>query len=207
MVEPQAGGWGATATRDGESGLVVVGDGETYVMPAEVCEDRYPLLVDQFAFNLTPAGVQFAFNLTPAGAGHYRGGFGLVRDYRILCEKAELTTTFGRHRFPPWGGVGGREGSPNGVAVIPAGHSEPVVWRGKLARYPLRRGDIVRLVTGAGGGYGDPLTRDPASVQQDIRNELLTAEDARRLYGVVIDPVSQTVDQAATAALRQELAS
>jgi N-methylhydantoinase B len=195
LVEPQAGGWGATATRDGESGLVVVGDRETYVMPAEICEARYPLLVDRFTFNLTPAG-----------AGRYRGGLGLVRDYRLLCEKAELTTTFGRHRYPPWGGAGGEEGSPNGVAVIPAGKDEPVVWRGKLARYPLRRGDVARLVTSVGGGYGDPLSRDLAFVRQDVRDELLTVADARRLYGVVLDSTSLVVDGAATAALRQELA-
>jgi N-methylhydantoinase B len=196
LVEPQAGGWGATATRDGESGLVVVGDGETYVMPAEICEARYPLLVDRFTFNLTLAG-----------AGRYRGGLGLVRDYRLLCEKAELTTTFGRHRYPPWGGAGGEEGSPNGVAVIPVGKDEPVVWRGKLARYPLRRGDVARLVTSVGGGYGDPLSRDPSLVRQDVRNGLLTVADARRLYGVVLDAESLVVDGAATAALRQELAS
>jgi len=194
LVEPQAGGWGATATRDGESGLVVVGDGETYIMPVEICESRYPILVDRFTFNLAPAG-----------AGCYRGGFGLVRDYQVLCEKAELTTTFGRHRYPPWGGAGGQDGSPNGVAVIPAGQSEPILWRGKLARYPLHRGDVARLVTGVGGGYGDPLTRDPWLVQQDVRNEFLTVADARRLYGVVLDLESLTVDQAATAALRQSL--
>ncbi len=195
LVEPQAGGWGATATRDGESGLVVVGDGETYVMPAEVCEVRYPLLVDRFTFNLTPAG-----------AGRYRGGFGLVRDYRVLCERAELTTTFGRHRYPPWGGAGGEEGSPNGVAIIPAGQSEPITWRGKLARYPLRRDDVARLVTSVGGGYGDRLSRDASLVQQDVRNEFLTVADARRLYGVVLDPESLTVDQATTETLRRELA-
>ena len=192
MVEPQAGGWGATATRDGESGLVVVGDGETYVMPAEICEARYPLLVNRFTFNLTRAG-----------AGRYRGGFGLVRDYQILSEMAELTTTFGRHLYPPWGAEGGADGSPNGVSVIPAGQDEPVLWRGKLARYPLHQGDVARLVTGVGGGYGDPWTREPALVQQDICNDLLTIEDARRLYGVVIDSQSRAVDQAATQSLRE----
>ncbi len=192
MVEPQAGGWGATATRDGESGLVVVGDGETYVMPAEIGEARYPLLINRYGFNLTPAG-----------AGRYRGGLGLVRDYQILCDKAELTTTFGRHRFVPWGGAGGGDGSPNGVGVIPSGQGEPVLWRGKLARYPLKHGDVARLVTGVGGGYGDPFTRDPALVLQDVRAEVLTLEDARRLYGVVIDPQSLTVDQSATTALRE----
>ena len=196
MVEPQAGGWGATAARDGESGLVVVGDGETYVVPVEICEARYPLLVDRFTLNTTPSG-----------AGQYRGGCGLVREYRVTCEQAELTTTFGRHLYPPWGGAGGHDGSPNGVAVIPAGQSEPVVWRGKLARYPLRRNDVARLVTGVGGGYGDPLARDPRLVQDDVRNELLTAGDARRIYGVVIVSGSLDFDEEATLALRREMAA
>jgi N-methylhydantoinase B len=175
LVEPQAGGWGAGASKDGESGLVVVGDGETYVVPVEICETRYPLLVEQFAFNTGPAG-----------AGKQRGGFGLVRDYRLLNETAQLTTTFGRHKFPPWGASGGRDGSPNGVAVIPAGHVEPAVWKGKLARYPLRRGDVVRLVTGVGGGCGDPRARDRAAVREDVRNGFLTAEQARGVYGMPV---------------------
>jgi N-methylhydantoinase B len=172
LVEPQAGGWGATASRDGVSGLVPVGDGETYIVPVEVCEQRYPLLVDRFTYNLTPGG-----------AGRFRGGFGLVREYRILCEKAELTTTFGRHRYPPLSAAGAQEGSPNGVSVIPAGQSEPVLWKGKLARHPLSRGDLVRLVTGAGGGYGDPRTRDPQLLREDIRNGFLTLDQAREIYG------------------------
>jgi N-methylhydantoinase B len=196
LVEPQAGGWGATATRDGVSGMVPVGDGETYIMPVEVCEQRFPLLVDRFTFNLTPAG-----------AGRYRGGFGLVREYHILCEQAVLTTTFGRHIYPPWGAAGGQDGSPNGVAVIPASQSESSVWRGKLARYPLRRGDVARMVTGVGGGYGDPFGRDPGLVRKDVLNELLTVEDAARLYGVTILPESYAVDDIATVALRQELAA
>ncbi len=175
LVEPQAGGWGAGATKDGESGLVVVGDGETYVMPVEVCETRYPLLVEQFTFNVQPAG-----------AGMYRGGFGLIRDYRLLSASAQLTTTFGRHKYAPWGAAGGQPGSPNGVAIIPAGASEPILWKGKLARYPLRRGDVVRLVTGVGGGYGDPRRRDPDAVREDVRNGFLTADQARMIYGVVV---------------------
>ena len=192
LVEPQAGGWGATATRDGASGLVPVGDGETYVMPAEVCEARYPLLVRRYGFNTTAAG-----------AGKHRGGFGLVREYQVLSDDALLTTTFGRHKYPPWGGAGGEDGSPNGVEVIPAGESEPVLWRGKLARYPLAKGDVVRLVSGVGGGYGDPFVRDAALVEADVRSGLLANEDAARQYGVVVDPATSKVDHEATARLRE----
>lgn len=196
MVEPQAGGWGATAQRDGTNAMVPVGDGETYVMPVEVCEGRYPLLIERYGFNTTPAG-----------AGKHRGGFGLVREYRVLCEGALLTTTFGRHHCPPWGDARGSEGSPNGVAVLKKGASEPVLWRGKLARYPLAQGDVARLVTGVGGGYGNPLERDLDLVETDLRAGLLSPEDAARLYGVVADPGTRTIDRAATAALRAKRAA
>jgi N-methylhydantoinase B len=140
-----------------------------------VCEARYPILVEQYAFNITPHG-----------AGKYRGGRGLVRDYRILCDEATLTTTFGRHRYPPWASGGGQDGSTNGTAIIPHGAQKPSVWRGKLARYPLRKGDLARLITGTGGGYGDPNDRPVKRVQEDVRNGQVTLEQAEELYGVTL---------------------
>ena len=194
LVEPQAGGWGAGKDKDGESGLVPVGDGETYIMPVEVCEGRYPILVEQYAFNLQEAG-----------AGRFRGGAGLTRDYRILSDKAMLTTTFGRHRYPPWGAEGGMRGSVNGVEVIRKGADRPEVWRGKLARYPLDKGDLVRLKTGTGGGYGSALDRDPELVRQDVLNGFLSVEQARSIYAVVLEEESREVDLGATKKLRREL--
>lgn len=194
LVEPQAGGWGATVDRDGESGLVVSGDGETYIMPVEVCEARYPILVEQFTFNTQPAGI-----------GRFRGGFGLVRDYRIICDQAELTATFGRHRFLPWGAGGGESGSANAVEIYPAGTETPALRRGKVARHPLRRGDLARLITGVGGGHGDPLTRDPRQVQADVRNKFITLAQARDLYGVVLDPKDLSIDETATCRRRAKL--
>ncbi|MCO6450779.1 MAG: hydantoinase B/oxoprolinase family protein [Caldilineales bacterium] len=173
LVEPQAGGWGAGASKDGENGLVPVGDGETYVIPVEVCETRYPLLVDQYAFNETPAG-----------HGRYRGGLGLVRDYRLLADEALLTTTFGRHKYPPWGANGGSDGSANGVEVYVNGQPEPVLWRGKIARYKLRRGDVARLITGVGGGYGNPTARPHTEVLADIRNGYISPQTAVEIYGL-----------------------
>jgi len=182
LVEPQAGGWGAGATKDGENGLVPVGDGETYVIPVEVCETRYPLLVDQYAFNETSAG-----------HGRYRGGLGLIRDYRLLAEEALLTTTFGRHKFPPWGANGGGDGSPNGVEVFVNGEDEPILWRGKIARHRLQRGDVARMVTGVGGGNGDPHQRPLAAILHDVKNEYITLETAADIYGVLLDPQTLNV--------------
>jgi N-methylhydantoinase B len=192
LVEPQAGGWGAGRDKDGESGLVPVGDGETYIMPVEVCEVRYPILVDRYSFNLGSEG-----------AGEFRGGFGLIRDYRILSDGAAVTTTFGRHRYPPWGVAGGTEGSVNGVQIFRGGAGRPEVWGGKLARYPLARGDVVRLITGTGGGYGAPVNRDPKRVRQDVRNGFLFREQARRIYGVVLEGPEAIVNKEETTRVRK----
>jgi N-methylhydantoinase B len=87
--------------------------------------------------------------------------------------------------------------------VIPEGKNEPVIWRGKLARHPLKQGDIVRLITGKGGGYGDPKERDPASVREDVMNGFVTLEDSRKIYGVELDPDSLEIDQRKTDILRK----
>jgi N-methylhydantoinase B len=197
LVEPQAGGWGAGVQRDGESGMVPAGDGETYIMPIEVCETRYPILVDQFIFN----------TIQPAGIGRYRGGFGLIRDYRLLGNEALLTATFGRFKYPPWGADGGSDGSSNAVEIIPAGATGPSLRRGKLARYRLRQGDVARLITAVGGGYGPPLERDPTLVQRDVRNDYLTIAQARDIYGVVLAPGTLAIDTVATRHLREEMKS
>ena len=181
LVEPQAGGWGAGARKDGESGLVCSGDGETYVIPVEVTETRHGVMVDQFAFNVDGGG-----------AGQFRGGRGLVRDYRIIADEAQLTATFGRFKFPPWSVAGGHPGSPNFVKVLHQGGREVVF--GKCARYRLARGDVARLVTGSGGGWGDPARRDRALIQRDLRDEMITPEEAHETYGLsgITAPAGQT---------------
>jgi len=73
---------------------------------------------------------------------------------------------------------------------------------GKVARYRLRRGDVARLITAVGGGYGNPSERDPNLVRQDVRYEVLSIAQAEDIYGVVIDAVSLAVDEAATLELR-----
>ncbi|MGN6793415.1 MAG: hydantoinase B/oxoprolinase family protein [Streptosporangiaceae bacterium] len=172
LVEPQPGGWGATRDADGQHGLVSVGDGETYTIPVEVAEQRYGVRVERFGFDIVPG----------AGAGRRRGGRGLVREYRICSDEALLTVAWGRHMYPPWGAEGGMDGSPNYVEVLRDG--EPVGPRfGKISRMPLRRDDVVRLVTGSGGGFGDPRERGSRRVEEDLRDELVTPAEAIEHYG------------------------
>jgi N-methylhydantoinase B len=180
LVEPQAGGWGAGAAKDGESGLMCVGDGETYVIPIEVAETRYGIIVDRYELDVTGAG-----------AGRYRGGRGCIRDYRAAVDEITLTATFGRHKFVPWGTAGGHPGSRNEVRIFHADGREVVI--GKCARYPLKRGEVARLVTGTGGGWGSPLERPVEAVIEDVRDGYVSLEQAKLDYGVELDPLTLEV--------------
>ncbi len=180
LVEPQAGGWGAGTAKDGESGLMCVGDGETYVIPIEVAETRYGIIVDRYELDVTGAG-----------AGRYRGGRGCIRDYRAAVDEITLTATFGRHKFVPWGAAGGHPGSRNEVRIFHADGREVVI--GKCARYPLKRGEVARLVTGTGGGWGSPLERPVEAVIEDVRDGYVSLEQAKQDYGVELDPLTLEV--------------
>jgi len=142
------------------------------VIPVEIAEQRYGVRVQRFGFDIVPG----------AGAGRRRGGRGLVREYRICCDDALLTVAWGRHLYPPWGAAGGRDGSPNYVEVVRDGRPLGPPF-GKVSRLPLRRGDLVRLVTGSGGGYGDPRAREPERVRADLRDGLITGAEAAQVYG------------------------
>ncbi len=188
-VEPNAGGWGAAAGKDGESGLVCTADGETYVLSVEVAEARYPILVEQFA-------------LHPAGAGHgqWRGGLGIAKDYRILNSSAQITASFGRSRFPPWGFAGGGDGSPNRVEVTyPDGRTET---RGRFSNEHAPRGTLVRFITGTGGGYGDPKEREPAKVLDDVADGYITRDEAEKVYDVAFTADGCEIDRERTGQLR-----
>jgi N-methylhydantoinase B len=176
LFEPNPGGWGAGVGKDGERALVSIGDGETFMIPVEVAEIKYGVLVEQYALNVTGAG-----------AGKWRGGEGIVRDYRITAETATATITCGRHEFAPWGIDGGHDGSRNEVQFLHADGREPYTT-GMISRYPLQRSDVVRMLTGTGGGWGDPLERDPSLVAADVRNGFVTVEQAGSVYGVDVDP-------------------
>ncbi len=185
LVEPQAGGWGAGEDKDGENGLVCVGDGETYIIPIEVCETRYGVLVDRYGYDITEGG-----------EGRYRGGRGLVRDYRITAEEAWYTGTFGRYKFLPWGMNGGNKGSKNYTKMIFADDRKPEIF-GKAAQYHMKKGDVASLITGTGGGHGDPMKRPVEMVIADLKNGYITPETAEKGYGVTVNPETFEVEKLA----------
>ena len=171
IIEPQIGGWGASQTRDGNSAMFCGFHGETYNCPAEINEARNGVMVDQMALNLEPGG-----------EGRHTGGRGIVMDYRLRADNGFLTAGYTRSKFPAWGVEGGHDGSPNYIEFRPK--------TGGVQRYAFvsglvtHQGDVIRVVTGIGGGLGDPKARDPALVRRDVKNGLLTAERAREVYGV-----------------------
>ena len=173
-IEPQNGGWGATATCDGASGLIAITDGDTYNYPIELLEAKFPLLVHRYDYNVEGG----------AGAGQHRGGFGLVREYEIACDEATLYGSFGRNATRPWGTGGGGGGSTNAIEVVRGAASTRLV---RPSHFALRRGDRVRIITGGGGGWGNPFDRPPEAVAEDVRAGLLGAAEAAQSYGVVLD--------------------
>ncbi|GMA60958.1 hypothetical protein GCM10025859_13980 [Alicyclobacillus fastidiosus] len=182
IVEPSVGGWGAGFGIDGQNGQFCIGDGETYNVPVEVAETRYGVRL-----------TEYSFHTDGAGAGQFRGGCGVVRGYEALTDSQFVTASFGRHKFVPWGTAGGEPGSRNQVEIVRKDGTIEGPF-GKCARMVLNQGDIVRLITATGGGYGSPLLRDANHVVQDVKNGWLTCEQARDVYGVLINPANYTID-------------
>jgi N-methylhydantoinase B len=107
--------------------------------------------------------------------------------------------------IPPFGLFGGKDGAPNRIYVKRKGAED---WEPVSPRYsnlPLRAGDLVRIETAIGGGFGDPFEREPELVVEDVRDGYLTREDAGTTYGVVLDE-GLSPDESATASLRERLA-
>ena len=129
-----------------------------------------------------------------------RGGLTVRRDIQTLIDDVTLARYGDRQRFAPFGLFGGQVGSKGRFVLNPDTPEErPLKSKGLDV---LERGDVVSLRLPGAGGYGDPLERDPDLLLADVRDGKVSLESARRDYGVVIDPETLTIDQAATVRLR-----
>jgi N-methylhydantoinase B len=133
----------------------------------------------------------------------HRGGTGVVREVRVMCERAELATRMENTLVAPYGVAGGRAGRTGRVVLNPGTPTERVL-PGQGDGIVLERGDLFRLETCGGGGWGDPLTRDPTRVREDVARGFVTVRGAREDYGVVLDPVTLAVDKSATDVEREQ---
>ncbi len=169
-LEPTVGGWGGWQGSDGESGLINNVNGSLKDLPIEVFETKYPMRL-----------THYGFRADSGGAGRWRGGNGIIREYQVDCDEATLYLWFERSRTPAWGLAGGQDATPPQVVINPGREDERSML--KVSRLTLSRGDVVRTMTGGGGGYGDPQERDPDALAADLRDGHVSEKAARERYG------------------------
>ena len=191
-TETLAGAWGAMPDRDGVHGIPNPGGNMTN-QPVEMIEALYPVEVERYAL-VDNSG----------GPGRFRGAPAFVRQYRLLGEEAVLTMRSDRRRHLPYGLAGGYPGTPSWNIINP-GAEQRVLPAMPMEAIRLAKGDVFCHISAGGGGHGSPLEREPEQVLEDVLEERLSAEYARRVYGVVIDPAGMVVDPDATDQLRHEM--
>ncbi|MBM4228727.1 MAG: methylhydantoinase, partial [Gammaproteobacteria bacterium] len=145
-----------------------------------------------------------------AGAGKYRGGLGAVFKVRYLAD-GQLSMETARTLEGSPGVAGGKHSDvqrqtkifEDGSKQVIGGLDEKGVWKNPLlCAYPFSYGETFMFESTGGGGYGDPRDRDAKQVLEDVLDEYISLEAAAKVYGVVIDPATMQIDEAATRAAR-----
>jgi len=166
-----AGGTGGRPTFDGESAMIIFGGSTARNNPVEVVESRLGSI----------RILRYELRQDSGGAGQHRGGLGIEREYEFLSP-VFITFSLERKVTPPWGLRGGQDGAVNGVEITSRDGSVRHVR--KATQHPIAAGEIVRIMTGGGGGWGPPSKRDREAIERDIREGYVSAAAARRDYGV-----------------------
>jgi N-methylhydantoinase B len=192
QYEIVAGGAGARASKDGASGITV-NQSNARIAPVEIIESEFPTRL--LRFDLIPDS---------GGAGRHRGGLGLRREYLNLAD-ARFSIRSMKHVIPPHGCTGGHDGRVGDIVINPDRESAKRLPT-RYADYPLREGDVFRLDTPGGGGFGDPFERKPERVLADVREGYVSRDAAERDYGVVAAETEDglAVDTTATARQRAQ---
>ncbi len=189
VLEPLSGGTGGTPHADGLHARDVVDIANLRNSPIEIVEGKSSTRINRYG--LQPDS---------CGPGKFRGGCGTVFEFEVLAPDCVIIARgMERMRFQPWGLLGGGCGANGRIEVKRAGAArfEPVAKAGALH---VSIGDAVRLTTAGGGGWGDPLEREPQDVCDDVLDGFVTPAGAERDYGVIIR--NGALDEAATAKLR-----
>jgi N-methylhydantoinase B len=181
-------GFGGHAGGDGENGIMHLTEPGCRNNPVEVLETKAPLLIERYGLRQDSGG-----------PGEHRGGLGVTRAYRFLAD-ASAVTLVKKTKTRPWGTHGGYDGENCHVILRPGTERQRVTG---MVYEPMAPGETLANCSGGGGGWGDPFKRDPQKVLNDVRNGYVSRESAKQDYGVVIDPLTMTVDAAATVVLRQ----
>ena len=182
-------GYGARPYADGINAVYYVAQ-ENY--PAEMMEQTYPARLRAYGIHCDSGG-----------PGRWRGECGVVREIELLAEEATFAIRIDGVQKPAWGVKGGHNGGA-GRAVLNPGTAQERELDPFSDGNVLRRGDILRLQTGGGGGWGHPYDREPEHVLADVLAQFVSRESALEDYGVVLSSDGESVDVAATAARRQD---
>ena len=161
-------------------------------IPSEYLETYYPMLVDRYA-SIVDTG----------GAGKHRGGNGVEKVY-LLLEDGDISIHDDRHLSQPWGILGGRPGACSEKWLLRKdGTRQPLP--SKIDNVRVHAGDRVIFRTAGGGGWGDPLERDPKRTRDDVARKLMSEAKAREEYGVVLSGAGLEVDRRGTDELRDSM--
>jgi len=186
----RGGGLGAGSRMDGHHCAIFPANGAN--TPVEIYESDTPLIVEERSL-ICDSG----------GPGQMRGGLGRKMVIRVPDDECapegptSIAVQAGRFKYAPQGLfnakpgsiakflISGQPGDPSGLTLV-------------------HNGDVIEFHSAGGGGYGDPLQRDPEAVEADVRNEYVSIEKAREDYGVVLDPATLQVNPAETEKVRSE---
>lgn len=190
-----SGTWGARPDRDGNDGLCNPANVASNI-PVEQAECEYPVRIERYGL-VDDSG----------GAGRFRGGLAIEREWRLLSGEAHLAIRSDRRDHLPYGLYGGQPGTPSTNLLY--GAADEANAHGALLptmiSTSMKAGERIYHKQAGGGGWGDPLERSPSEVARDVKNGKVSLASAQRAYGVVLDATTLTVDEAATAALRQTM--
>jgi N-methylhydantoinase B len=184
-------GQGADIFADGENFLHPHDISSTKNIPSEVLESVFPVIIEKVEL-VKDSG----------GAGKCRGGLGSTIHLRFLAP-ASYFSFIEKSKTPHWGLNGGKEGMRNYALIKSKDKGEFEIL--KTSGIKMDEGDSVIAVAGGGGGYGNPLERDPEIVRDDVFNGYVSIEHARNDYGVVVDPRTFNIDFKSTTKLRREM--
>ncbi len=151
-------------------------------LPMEFVEHEFPMRI-----------LTYAIHQDSGGAGKFRGGTGVVRDVEVLAPKVVLGTRMNNVKSQSWGVKGGNAGQSGRFIINPGTpHERQVPPFGDNVE--LQAGDVLRVMTSGGGGWGNPAERDPLQILQDVKDGLVSVHRAREDYGVVIEPETWKID-------------
>jgi N-methylhydantoinase B len=182
-IEGLAVGFGARVHADGIDAVYYV------------AQKNYPVEFAEMEFGVRVEG--YGLHQDSGGAGLRRGGCGIFRDVRIIADSAVLGVRMDNVKYPTWGVSGGMAGRPGRIVVNP-GTPEERELRPLSDGNRLKKGDVVRVITAGGGGWGSPLERPAEQVHEDVLDGFISPASALALYGVVLSADHATLDIDAT---------